>query len=164
MTERKQLELLFHAHYRRLYLLASMMLHDEAESKDIVHDVFAHLMECGRSLQDGTAEAYLTASVRNRCLNRIRSMKIQKRVERGYILDHQMDDCTDPAALEAKLNAMESGLARLRPPQCREVLKLHYHDRLTFRQVAMRLNVSETMVYNYLRSALRQLREQLKNL
>ena len=85
MTDRKQLASLFKQHYREMYRLASIMLHDDAESKDIVHDVFAYILESGKDLKADTAVAYLMTSVRNRCLNRIRNMEIQERVKRLYL-------------------------------------------------------------------------------
>ena len=44
MTDQKKLEKLFKQHYRQMYRLATMLLHDDAESKDVVHDIFAHLL------------------------------------------------------------------------------------------------------------------------
>ena len=42
MTDQKKLEKLFRQHYRQMYRLATMLLHDDAESKDVVHDIFAY--------------------------------------------------------------------------------------------------------------------------
>ena len=44
MTDRKDIERLFRQHYRQMYRLATILLHDDAESKDVVHDVFAQLL------------------------------------------------------------------------------------------------------------------------
>ena len=58
MTDRKrQIERLFKQHYRAMFRLASILLHDDEESMDIVHDVFARLLADGRPLQEATAEA-----------------------------------------------------------------------------------------------------------
>ena len=38
MTDQKKLEKLFKQHYRQMYRLGTMLLHDDAESKDVVHD------------------------------------------------------------------------------------------------------------------------------
>jgi hypothetical protein len=38
MTDEKELEKLFKQHYRQMYRLATILLHDDAESKDVVHD------------------------------------------------------------------------------------------------------------------------------
>ena len=162
MTKRKQiLETLFRQHYRQMYRLATMLLHDDAESKDIVHDVFAQLIASSVELHEDTAAAFLLTSVRNRCLNVIRSRKIQDRVQRLYLLD--IDTTIIPPDLfreEAK--ALTEGISLLMPPVCREVVELHFRDGLTFREIALRLGVSETTVYKHLRHALQQLREHLK--
>lgn len=58
MTEKKrQIERLFRLHYRTMYRLACILLHDEDESKDIVHDVFARLLTDDTQLNELTANA-----------------------------------------------------------------------------------------------------------
>ena len=162
MTKRKQkLETLFRQHYRQMYRLATMLLHDDAESKDIVHDVFAQLLASSNELHEDTAAAFLLTSVRNRCLNVIRGRKIQERVQRLYLID--LDTTIIPPDLfreEAK--TLTEGVSLLAPPVCREVVELHFRDGLTFREIALRLGVSETAIYKHLRHALQQLREHLK--
>ena len=162
MTTRKQkLEKLFRLHYRQMYRLATMLLHDDAESKDIVHDVFAQLLASSTELHEDTTAALLRTSVRNRCLNVIRGRKIQERVQRLYLLD--LNTTIIPADLfREETKALTEGISLLAPPVCREVVELHFRDGLTFREIAVRLGVSETTVYKHLRHALQQLREHLK--
>ena len=162
MTTRKQkLEKLFRLHYRQMYRLATMLLHDDAESKDIVHDVFAQLLASSTELHEDTAAALLRTSVRNRCMNVIRGRKIQERVQRLYLLD--LNTTIIPADLfREETKALTEGISLLAPPVCREVVELHFRDGLTFREIAVRLGVSETTVYKHLRHALQQLREHLK--
>ncbi|MBR2235166.1 MAG: sigma-70 family RNA polymerase sigma factor [Prevotella sp.] len=162
MTTRKQkLETLFRQHYRQMYRLASILLHDDAESKDIVHDVFAQLLASSAELHEDTAAAFLLTCVRNRCLNVIRSRRIQERVQRLYLLD--LDTTIIPTDLFLEeTKALTEGINLLAPPVCREVVELHFREGLTFREIALRLGVSETTVYKHLRHALQQLREHLK--
>jgi RNA polymerase sigma-70 factor (ECF subfamily) len=161
MTIKKQkLETLFRQYYRQMYRLATMLLHDDAESKDIVHDVFAQLLASSAELHEDTAAAFLLTSVRNRCLNVIRDRKIQERVQRLYLLD--LDTTIIPTDLFCEeTKALTEGFILLAPPVCREVVELHFRDGLTFREIALRLGVSETTVYKHLRHALQQLREYL---
>ena len=162
MTTRKQiLETLFRQHYRQMYRLATILLHDDAESKDVVHDVFAHLLASSKKLHEETATAFLLTSVRNRCLNVIRGRKIQERVQRLYLID--LDTTIIPTDLfREETKALAESINLLAPPVCREVVELHFRDGLTFREIALRLGVSETTVYKHLRHALQQLREHLK--
>jgi len=161
MTDQKKLEKLFKQHYRQMYRLATMLLHDDAESKDVVHDIFAHLLRNSQDLREDTAESYLLTSVRNRCLNVIRSRQIQERVEHLYLLD--LDTTITPTErLEEELKALYKGIDQLEPPVCRDIIMQHFRDGITFKEIANRLGVSETTVYKHLRRALNQLRTQLK--
>ena len=162
MTNEKELEALFKRHYRQMYRTAMLMLHDDAESKDIVHDVFAQLMALpAERLGELSTASYLQASVRNRCLNVIRGRKIQERVRRLYLLD--LDTTILPNNLSSEqLKALTEGIGLLSPPVCREIIEQHFCLGLTFRETALRLGVSETTVYKHLRSALRQLRTHIK--
>ncbi len=160
-TKKQKLETLFRQHYRQMYRLATMLLHDDAESKDVVHDVFAQLLASSKKLHEDTAAAFLLTSVRNRCLNVIRGRKIQERVQRLYLID--LDTTIIPTDLfREETKALTEGINLLAPPVCREVVELHFRDGLTFREIALRLGVSETTVYKHLRHALQQLREHLK--
>ena len=161
MTDQSKLEKLFRQHYRQMYRLATMLLHDDAESKDVVHDIFAHLLRESQDLREETAEHYLLTSVRNRCLNVIRSRQIQERVEHLYLLD--LDTTITPTErLEEELKALYKGINQLEPPVCRDIIMQHFRDGVTFKEIANRLGVSETTVYKHLRRALNQLRTQLK--
>ena len=169
MTDQQKLEKLFKQHYRQMYRLATILLHDDAESKDVVHDVFARLLDNHRDLREDTAESYLLTSVRNRCLNVIRSRQIQERVERLYLLDLETNiTSTDvllsdsEKRLEEEIKTLNIGIDLLEPPVCRDIIIQHFRDGVTFKEIARILGVSETTVYKHLRRALSQLRTQLK--
>ena len=162
MTDQKKLEKLFLQHYRQMYRLATVLLHDDAESKDVVHDIFAHLLRSSQDLREETAESYLLTSVRNRCMNVIRSRQIQERVEHLYLLD--LDTTISPTErLEEELKALYKGINQLEPPVCHDIIIQHFRDGVTFKEIANRLGVSETTVYKHLRRALHQLRTHLNN-
>ena len=162
MTDQKELQKLFKRHYRQMYRLATILLRDDAESKDVVHDIFARLLDGHSDLKEETAESYLLTSVRNRCLNVIRSRQIQERVEHLYLLD--LDTTIMPTErLEEELKALLQGVSQLEPPVCRDIIIQHFRDGMTFKEIASRLGVSETTVYKHLRRALNQLRTHLNN-
>ena len=163
MTDKKrQIERLFRQHYRAMYRLASILLHDEDESMDIVQDVFARLLEGKLQLNEATAPTFLLSCVRNKCLNVIRDRKIHERARQLLLLESEIS--SKPAEdIEAEISALYQAVVDLFPPVCREVILLHYRDRLTYREIAERLGVSETTVYRHLNSALDQLRETLKS-
>lgn len=163
MTDKSKLESLFRQHYRQMYRLATILLHDDAESKDVVHDVFAKLLVDSSNLCEETADAYLLTCVRNRCLNVIRSRKIQERVGRLYLLDLDTT-ISQTDRFNEELKALNRGIDFLEPPVCKDIILQHFRDGVTFREIAQRLGVSETTVYKHLHRALNQLRTQLQNL
>ena len=163
MTDQSKLQKLFKQHYRQMYRLATILLHDDAESKDVGHDIFAHLLDDYTDLREDTAESYLLTSVRNRCLNVIRKRQIQERIEHLYLLD--LDTTIMPTErLEEELKALYQGISQLEPPVCRDIIIQHFRDGMTFKEIACHLDVSETTVYKHLRRALNQLRTHLKTL
>ena len=163
MTDQSKLQKLFKQHYRQMYRLATILLHDDAESKDVVHDIFAHLLDDYTDLREDTAESYLLTSVRNRCLNVIRKRQIQERIEHLYLLD--LDTTIMPTErLEEELKALYQGISQLEPPVCRDIIIQHFRDGMTFKEIACHLDVSETTVYKHLHRALNQLRTHLKTL
>ena len=66
---RKDVESLFKTHYTEMYHLALTLLFDEAESKDVVSEVFVSLLSGRTVVRADKARAFLLASVRHRCLN-----------------------------------------------------------------------------------------------
>ena len=157
----RHIESLFKQHYQAMYRLAFMMLHDEEESRDIVHDVFARLLDGDIRFDSGKAGAFLLSCVRYSCLNVMRSHDYRERAMRDFPVD---DESTgDSEAFESEIKALQDGISLLTPPVCREIILLHYRYGLTFKQIATRLQVSETTIYKHLRNALNQLRLTLRD-
>ena len=156
MIDKEALETLFRSHYREMYRLAMTLLHDEAESKDVVADVFVRMAEAGRTEGAG----YLLAAVRNRCLNQLRNRSIQQRIQRLYLLEQEVETkSAEQLCEESRL--LEQGIGLLEPPMCEQVVRLHFEQGMTFREIALQLGTSETTVYKYLRRAMHQLRQHL---
>lgn len=158
----RHIESLFKQHYQAMYRLAFMMLHDKEDSRDIVHDVFARLLDGDICFDSGKAGAFLLSCVRYSCLNVMRSHDSRERAMRDFPINDE--DPGDSEVFESEIQALQDGISHLTPPICREIILLHYNDGLTFKEIAPRLGVSETTIYKHLRNALNQLRLTIKDM
>ena len=158
----RHIESLFKQHYQAMYRLAFMMLHDEEESRDIVHDVFARLLGGDIRFDSDKARTFLLSCVHNGCLNVMRSHDTRERAMRDFPIDD--GNPNDTEAFEKEVIALQDGIYSLTPPICREIISLHYRYGLTFKEIAKQLQVSETTIYKHLRNALNQLRLTIKDM
>lgn len=138
--------------------VALALLHDDAQARDAVHDVFAGLME-RETAPELITGAYLLRAVRNRCLNHIRDCEIHRRVERLYLLDNTAytDDWPDRETLER----VDAAVADLLTPQARRVVELRFRSGMPFAEVAAEMGISQTAVFRHLRHALSIIRQKL---
>ena len=160
MNNRNDIERLFKANYERMYRLAVAILHDDDLAHDIVHDVFASLLD--NTSDSAVTESYLLRAVRNRCLNHIRDCGIHQRAEKRYFIENEEYDSEDWPDDEtmARIQALiRSDLT----PQARRVMELRFSDGLHFSKIARIMDISESAVYRHLSNALKTLRHKLIN-
>ena len=69
MTDKQEFERIFRQYYGGMFRLARKMLGDDQESKDVVSDVCAQLLNSHTDLHSDTLQSYLLTSIRNRCIN-----------------------------------------------------------------------------------------------
>ena len=69
MINKQEFEQMFRRHYDGMFRLARRMLGSDDESKDVVSDVFAQLLDSDADLQEDTLQGYLLTSVHHRCVN-----------------------------------------------------------------------------------------------
>ncbi|MDE6267500.1 MAG: sigma-70 family RNA polymerase sigma factor [Muribaculaceae bacterium] len=157
MTTVKDIEQLFKSNYRTLLILANRLVHDEDEARDIVHDVFAKLLT---EDQREVTPAYLANGVRYACLNLIRNRSVRERFKNLYALDtSELSDDEWPD--ETTINMLNEIVDGRLTEQCRRVVKLRFGSRLSYRETAEELGISETAVYKHLRHALNVIRQTL---
>ena len=155
---RKDVESLFKTHYMQMYHLALTLLFDEAESKDVVSEVFASLL-CGRTvMRADNAKAFLMASVRHGCLNVLQHKKVQERFARLLIEDSDTFASDDTAEQQMQMEVLMRYLQDNLSPLTQEIFRLRYLQEMTCQEVAEALNVSRQTVHTHLKQALERIR------
>jgi RNA polymerase sigma-70 factor (ECF subfamily) len=155
MTDKREFETIFRRHYDEMFRLARKMLGDDAESKDVVSDVFAHLLSSSKNLRADTLQNYLLTSVRNRCIN----LLVKKQRTQAVVVDLNVEN-TDGGLLDDMYHYIDGQL----PTLSQQVLRLRYLQGLKYREIAETLQVSEVTVHNHLSQSLKQLKDHFKSL
>lgn len=158
MTDRNDIELLFKTHYAEMYRLATALLHDGDLARDIVHDVFASLLDGLASTH--VSGGYLMNAVRNRCMNHIRDCEIHQRIENRYFLEneeYESEDRSDDETLARIQRMVRNDIS----PQAKRVIELRFSDGMPFARIAATMGISETAVYRHLGNALKIIRKKL---
>lgn len=158
MTTRNDIERLFRNNYRAMFMLAIRMMRDEEDARDIVHDVFATVLDSKRY---DVSASYLIRAVRNRCLNCVRDLSVKQQLHGRYTLDMQSaegDEWPDEVTIARMLEIVET-----LPEKCRAVVKLRFAHAKSYREISQTLGISEVMVYKHLRHALNVLRLKMKD-
>ena len=158
--KRAAIEQLFLQHYVRLRQLATRLLHDDEEGKDIVNDVFTRMIQADIMPLPEKAEAYLFTSVRNRCMDHIAQQQVRQRVERLL----PVNDVTIPSEAdeERRYSELRQFVDTELSEQTRQVFLLRFDKHKKYQEIAAELDVSEKTVYKHLHQAITQLHEHFK--
>ncbi len=143
--------------------LAGNLLDDKVAAEDIVQDVFIKLVESLETFRlTGSLKSYLATCVANRSRDCIR-----KRIRRRNTMANQAEkspaetNSTIYLAINSEqLQKLSNALSEL-PYEQREVIALHIHGNLRFRQIAELQNVSTKTVQSRYRYGLDKLRSTL---
>ena len=161
MTSKREFEKIFRQHYDGMFRLALRMLGDEAESKDVVSDVFAHLLKSNADLKAETLQAFLLTSVRNRCVNLLVHRQKEQQMQKAVVVEMIT---TGQTAEQEQLQTIHHFIDTQLPKLSQQILRLRYQQELKYREIADVLQVSEVTVHNHLSQSLKQLKDHFKSL
>ena len=146
------IEVLYRQHGSALLLLASAITGERSRAEDMVHQVFAKLLENGNLSHVLDVKAYLFACVRNAALNNIKARQpdVVLNEESAWFAPPNRD-FVEELNLRRALYAL--------PDDQRQVTILHVWGELTFSQIAQLLGISSNTAASRYRYALAKLRE-----
>ena len=155
MTTPDDIEQLFRDNYKAMLTFANRLVHDSEVARDIVHDVFASLMS---EEVKYVTPSYLISAVRFRCLKHIRNTSTRERLNKMYALDlHEIEEEAWPDDGDmAKLNSI---IDRCLSEQTRRIVRLRFESKMSYKEIAEEISVSEGAVYKHLRHAINVLRQ-----
>jgi len=168
----KAFEMLYNEQYNSLCHFAQRFVLDLDAAREIVQGVFVSIWEKRTSLPvEISLKTYLYTSVRNRCLDYLKHLKVEYEYEKMRIreitesgnestnaIDHPLDGLITKELEIAIKDAIES-----LPEKCREIFQLSKFKGLKYREIAEELNISVKTVETQMSRAIRSLKNKLSN-
>jgi len=156
---RATFERVYRAHKDDLLTVSAMLLRERPLAEDVLHDVFVNLAHRAAEIRlTGTLRNYLITS----CLNRARDILANR--NRETVGMSAIDDVARSVSGHETGSDVDEELAQLTaalhllPIAQREVVTLHIHGRLKFREIAEALDISTNTAQSRYRYALEKLR------
>lgn len=162
--DRKAFEALFNKYWESAKQIAQKKLHDQDAVHEIVQDFFINLWEKRKSLEIQNFGAYLTAALRNRCLNYISAQLVKQKYWNYYkAFIPVVAEVTEMDVRYDNLQeALEEGIRSL-PEKSGKVFRLNRLEGKTISEIAKRLNLSEKAIEFHLSRSVKELRLILKD-
>ncbi len=156
-----ELEILFKTHYAAMFRLAMSLLYDEDESKDVVSDVFASLLDGGLAIRSDNARGFLLTCVRNSCINVIRHKQMRERFMKLY--SNRAEPLADGPDDSLTLAELREYVDNNLPPLSRRIFTLRFLHDMTCQQVADAVGVSRVTVHHHLSQSLEKINTYFNN-
>lgn len=152
-------ELIFHRSKGQLKGFLKKVLPKGEDEESVLQEVYLKLWSTRKFIQpDKNFEAYLFAIARNLVIDVMRRrLHRQKYLEDLYyqLKENQKNGLDTYAAVEySELEKKIFGLMEQLPEKRREIFRLNRLDGLTYKEIALKLNISENTVDSQMRKAL----------
>lgn len=156
--------LLFKENYHNLYRFFLARLGSGEEAEDAAQETFTRMMVRHNStLALRSPRSYLFRTARNLLTDLLRTRNTRSKYMTTADIEEQASSVKTPeeaADLRERQKLAQKALAGL-PPRCREVFLLHRLEKLTYRQIAEKLDISPRTVEHHVANAVFQLRKTL---
>ena len=153
---------IFRAWYAPLVRAAQAVVRERAVAEELAQDVMLELWRRRESLAAETSvQAYLFRAARNRALNHLRHLRVQREGAPFAAQDESRDAPAPAQLVAAELGAAIRMAMDELPPRCREVFELSRVRGLKYAEIAETLGVSVKAVEGQMARALRTMRERL---
>jgi RNA polymerase sigma-70 factor (family 1) len=161
----KDFKELFHARYNSFCNYAHTIIRDQAAAEDIVQEIFVDFWKRhgGRELPF-KADNYLVRAVKYKCIDFIRKQSLHRNYvnESRQALSEKEEAGPDPDREEDLILLIRLAIESL-PPKTREVFVLGKINRLSYRDIALKMGISEKTVEGQMARAFKHLRISLKD-
>lgn len=146
-------------YFKKLLIESDKYVKDIQVAEEIVQDVFLKIWERSVDLdQIQSLKSYLYRSVINSSINYVNRQKNLEQHHQKIAAEFTQQDLDQLDEENELIILLFKEIDKL-PPKCREVFKLNRFEHLKYKEIALRLDISEKTVENHIANALKTLRE-----
>lgn len=161
MDKEKLFNTLFEDYWSPLYTYAYNILRNKENVEDIIQEVFFDLWNRFDAIEINNHKAYLYKAIKFQCAKKLQSSQFTEvQIEKiEYALE--LIDSNQPAQSIIKSELIEKIDAKAKeilPNKCLQIFKLRYQENLSYKEIALKLNISTSTVDNQLLKAIKLLR------
>lgn len=164
--DEKAFNILFYQHHARVYNLGRRFLPYKEDAEEIVQIVFIALWENRYQIDENQSlTGYILTIARHWIYNTIKkSIYRQGYLEHLQYQNKSFEFVTEDIVLYNELNTLVDKLTADLPPKRSEIFRLSRKEGLSYREIAVRLSITESTVNTQLTKALDYIRKKIKAL
>lgn len=164
--ERIKFVKIYDTYKNRMHYTANMILKDELNAEDMVHDTFLTLTDYLDRINEEDSVGtwnYIVTILKNKCYNFIKKNKKLNLVESEDVFEQSSEICNllESQLIKEEASAFLNTLIRALKYPYKEVIYLQYYDGLNSREIAEILEISPANVRKISSRARGQLREKM---
>lgn len=168
LFHQKQFIDLYELYFTRMVRFSQVYVGNEQDAENLVQDVFLYLWEHQEALSKiENMDAFLFVLIKNRCLNFLKrqSFLLYVNDERAISCKLNIDALGQFEEIFGSVSEIEEvirkAIAQL-PNRCREIFILSKIEKMKYKEIAEKLDISVNTVENQMSIALKKLRNELK--
>ncbi|WP_313138500.1 RNA polymerase sigma-70 factor [Myroides sp.] len=159
ISKEKMFDALYEKHWSELYAFAFNVTRDKVIAEDIVQEVFIDYWSRMNTINVELPRAYFFQAVRNQCAKALSNRNFnQVQIENIASLVPDLDEIQFEEVKQQLLNEINQTAISLLPDKCLTIFKMRFYEQLSYKEIASRLNISESTVENQVNKALKLLR------
>ena len=157
-------EQLYKEHAPRMYSLARKLLRSEEQAEDLVHEVFAKLLDKSGTLDNVTnLQGYLYKITENMALTRIKNKSREFEATREYVRLMDVSDNNDLVIDNIQDKQKLTELLKRLPPAGKMAFELVKMEGLSYKEAAERMSISHHTVHVHITRTLQFLRKHISS-
>ena len=146
-------------YFKKLLIESDKYVSDIQVAEEIVQDVFVKIWQRSVDLdQIQSLKSYLYRSVINASINYVNRRKSLEQHHQKIASEFTEQDVEQLDEENELIVLLFAEIEKL-PPKCREIFKLNRFERLKYKEIALRLGISEKTVENHIANALKTLKD-----